>query len=292
MDLRKRTAAPVRTPVSAALAILCLLATLGQALDPNLPPSGLFHPEPAWPPWASASALGWPEVCNGEWWRLLSYCAAHQNLLHGLAAALGLLALGRSVEPLIGAFQLVGVVFSGTLFGAISHGAGSFLANQSPPSNVCGALPAVFALTGVYCSILPHWRLGAASLWLRKWPLQAILPHFPKVRAVGWLSVSVTAIWWASGWFPEAGPDAMLGALIFGWAYTRTLGFGGLPVRLPALELQSLQEKRLEEMNWADFVAKELNPVLEKISKHGLRSLTKLERRILRYSRNKLDERS
>jgi hypothetical protein len=82
----------------------------------------------------------------------------------------------------------------------------------------------------------------------------------------------------------------MLGALIFGWAYTRALGFGALMFCSPTLEHQSLQERRLAEMDWDDFVSKELNPVLEKISKHGIRSLTKIEHRILRFSRHKLDE--
>jgi len=42
-------------------------------------------------------------------------------------------------------------------------------------------------------------------------------------------------------------------------------------------------------MNWEEFLNAELNPVLEKIARHGLRSLNAAERRILRHSRRKLE---
>jgi len=48
-------------------------------------------------------------------------------------------------------------------------------------------------------------------------------------------------------------------------------------------------EQRMEQMNWEEFLNAELNPVLEKIARHGLRSLNAAERRILRHSRRKLE---
>ena len=61
---------------------------------------------------------------------------------------------------------------------------------------------------------------------------------------------------------------------------------GGLKVTTAGTDLL---EYRVEHMNWEEFVICELNPVLEKISRHGLRSLSAEERRILRYSRRKLE---
>jgi hypothetical protein len=67
------------------------------------------------------------------------------------------------------------------------------------------------------------------------------------------------------------------------------LGFGDWFFFQRVSERGDLLERRMELMNWEEFLNAELNPVLEKIARHGLRSLNAAERRILRHSRRKLE---
>jgi hypothetical protein len=81
----------------------------------------------------------------------------------------------------------------------------------------------------------------------------------------------------------------MLGALGSGWAYTRLLGFGSSLFYHKLIRERAENDRRIEQMNWDEFVSSELDPVLEKIALQGLQSLTRREKAILRQSRRKLE---
>jgi hypothetical protein len=49
--------------------------------------------------------------------------------------------------------------------------------------------------------------------------------------------------------------------------------------------------KRTEELGAAEFISREVDPILEKISAHGIHSLTEQERQILEAARNKMAKR-
>ena len=46
-----------------------------------------------------------------------------------------------------------------------------------------------------------------------------------------------------------------------------------------------------EDLSSADFLSKEVDPILDKISAHGIQSLTERERRILEAARAKMSKR-
>jgi hypothetical protein len=229
---------------------------------------------------------------------LLSYCAVHHAFWHAVAGALGLYVAGRAVEPIIGTGQMLGAALLGTLAGAFaSCGLSDFIALAQPRGNpdtgpatgqVCpdgapleGTLPMLAALIGVYSTILPGWRMGAASRCRVLCPLSA--------GAFGWLVAVGCALWWASGWFPEAGPVPMLAGLIAGWGFARLLGFGEPLFGRHKATPFTPGFRRVEEMDWEEFLSTELNPVLEKISNKGINSLTRAEWRILQQGRRKLE---
>jgi len=244
-------------------------------------------------------SLRWPQVRDGgEWWRMLLYCAVHTPPWLGIAGALGLYAAGRAVEPIIGTGQMLLAALLGTVAGALtSCGLSAFAAMAQPVgaegstltaldvpvdgASLQGTLPMLGALLGVYSTILPGWRMGAASRWRVLFPLTA--------GGFGWLAAIGCALWWATGWCPESGPGPMLGGLLTGWAFARVLGFGErlFVQRSPANTEPGF--RRVEEMNWEEFLRTELNPVLDKISTKGISSLTRAEWRVLQQSRRKLE---
>jgi len=55
---------------------------------------------------------------------------------------------------------------------------------------------------------------------------------------------------------------------------------GGTAPRPPGLEPESAEE--------ADFISRQVDPILDKISAHGIQSLTEQERQILELARNRI----
>ncbi len=286
-------------PAALALAGFFLMATLLQWKLAGYPPDPSASEDAVKTCWLDLCALHWNRVKEGrEWWRLLTYCAVHHSLWHAGAGALGLYVAGRAVEPIIGQTQLLCAGLLGAVAGAFtSCGLNAFSALAQPVGNQYGDLgtgegylsgtplegtfPMVSALAGVYSTILPGWRMGAASRWRVLCPLTA--GAFGGVAAIG------CAFWWASGWFPEAGPAPMLAGLFAGWAFARFLGYGQPLFGQYKAQVHALGGRQIEEMNWEEFLTRELDPVLEKISTQGINSLTRAEWKILQQSRRKLE---
>ena len=282
----------VRAPAALGLAAFILLAALLQWRLGHLFVKHI-ESDPAAGGWADHLALRWSHVRQGEWWRLLFYFLAHHSVWHAGFCALGVYALGRAVEPIIGPVHMLCAAMLGVFAGGLTScglgavagfslpgGAeGAWSGSDGPP--VQGALPLLATLAGIYSTILPGWRIGAASCWRVRFPVTA--------GAFGWAVAVGGALWWASGWFPEAGPAPMLGGLGAGWAFARLLGFGGLWFLHPKAKEGPPRSRRVEDMDWEEFLRTELNPVLEKISTHGINSLTRAEWRILQQSRRKLE---
>jgi membrane associated rhomboid family serine protease len=287
------------TPAALALAGFFLIATLLQWCVPGSPLESSASEDAVKTGWLDLCALHWNRVWDRrEWWRLLTYCAVHHSLWHAVAGAIGLYVAGRAVEPIIGQTQVLCTGLLGTVTGAFtSCGLGAFIALAQPVGNqhgslgtpeaylsgapLAGTFPMVTALIGVYSTILPGWRMGAASRWRVLCPLTA--------GAFGWLAAICCAFWWASGWFPEAGPAPMLAGLFAGWAFARFLGFGQPLLGQHRTQLHTPEARQIEEMNWEEFLTRELDPVLEKISTQGISSLTRAEWKILQQSRRKLE---
>ncbi len=277
----------VRAPVSTLLAVVCILAASIQGAHlMSFHPVGSAHLHQTW---REACALSAPALQRGDWWRPLSYALVHGGFWHWALGVVGLYLVGRSVEPIIGGSHVALVVALGSIVGGLGHCLAGTLGLLSRGQMVVGTFPALLALLGVYSTVLPGWRVGGSLRWGRPWGGRCRCVPNLKAGALGWLAAGCTCVWWGAGWFPEAGPAAMLPALGVGWAYTRMLGFGDRFFYQTMIQEKDAMEKRLEHMNWEEFLNSQLNPVLEKISRHGLHSLTRAERRILRHSRRKLE---
>ncbi len=81
--------------------------------------------------------------------------------------------------------------------------------------------------------------------------------------------------------------SALPGGLISGWLYVHLLGFGHPSWIQRRLWRRRVAADRIERMTLDEFIAVEIDPLLEKISRSGLGSLTRSERRILARTREK-----
>ena len=51
------------------------------------------------------------------------------------------------------------------------------------------------------------------------------------------------------------------------------------------------KNKSIEELPPEEFISREVDPILDKISAHGIQSLTERERRILQAARDRMEQR-
>lgn len=137
--LRARTPWPVVTPllVAANVAVFARMLVGDGALGD---PATLVA-------WGGSVGL---RTTNGEWWRLVTSMFVHAGPLHLLAAMSGLLAVGLTVE------RLVGPVAFATVYAAAGVFAGLGSMSASPMDVSAGSSGAVFGVYGLFV---------AASAW-------------------------------------------------------------------------------------------------------------------------------
>ena len=270
-------AVAIPTPATKALVLLWSAAAViqvGSWLLQTSRPRGLGF-------WLSVCGFTWEDFQDGRWWGLLTYAFVQGSVWHWLLAMVGLCVFGRSVEPIVGSVHLLVATAFGTVIGGLAHGLACHYGLLPAGQPLWGALPMVLSLVGIYSTVLPGWHVGGSSRWLRLGSVRA--------REVGWIAAGCCVLWWRSRWWGAAGPLAMLASLCVGWGYTRVLGFGGTLFYQRMLRRDDPHLRRLEAMTGEEFLNLELNPVLEKIARRGLKSLTRAERQTLQYSRRKLE---
>lgn len=218
------------------------------------------------------------KVLDGQLWRLVTYGFCHDrfNLLHILFNMLFLWWFGPRLETRFGTaefvrFYLAALLVAGLAFMGLGLSFGS-------PVPVIGASGAILAVLMVYAMLFPH---------------ETILLFFIIPVRVVWLVV-LYVIWDLHPLLLALGGDnprtgvayaAHLGGLIFGFLYWRFGWSFDLPLWA---RLRGLFRHRSRPIAPADpspetpADAAEVDRVLDKISKHGLESLTADERRVLR----------
>jgi hypothetical protein len=82
--------------------------------------------------------------------------------------------------------------------------------------------------------------------------------------------------------------SAIPGGLVAGWLYANLLGFGHTSWLQRLLHRRREAAERIQRMTPTEFIEQEIDPLLEKIARNGMQSLTRSERRILARAREKV----
>jgi membrane associated rhomboid family serine protease len=248
----------------------------------------------SWPvkPYLALSGEG---LRAGRVWQLFTFQFLSAGMLHFLFNALGLWLLGRPLENMLGRARLLEVYFGSAFLGGLMQallglGFPAFFGGPTvgASAGVCGLLATFATLerdrTFLFMFVLPvrAWNLLLVAL--------AIEVFFVLVPADSGVAHA-----------------AHLGGLLGGMAYVRWIVrserrlFDWRPLRdaQPAEELVTAsgappairrrrEKRRDEDLPPAEFISQEVDPILDKISAHGLQSLTERERRILEKARSKI----
>ena len=236
-------------------------------------------------------------IMRGFVWQLLTYQFMHANMTHLVLNSVGLFFFGRPLEYMLGRKTFLKLyLWSGVAGGVFQL----CLAYLSPKFGgpMVGASAGISGLVAAFALLNP-----SATIYLFFFvPLRAkyFLPLI--------IALSAVLIYFDRG--SGIAHGAHLGGTLFGVVYLRWLNitdfFGGLWQRL----LGSRRSKPIVKVrfpsggSWendigarpdepvsGDFISKEIDPILEKISAHGIHSLTERERKILEAARARMEKR-
>jgi membrane associated rhomboid family serine protease len=242
----------------------------------------------------------WPSgILHGRVWQLLTFQFLHAGPLHLLLNCAMLYIFGRAVEATLGRISFLKLYFlSGAFGGLFQVGLTYVFPQRFGMGPVVGASAGIFGLIAAFATLNANQPITMLLAFILPVTMRAkyLLLVEAIMAVLGLLSVK-------SG----IAHGAHLGGMIMGVLYVRMFthwswpGFGGSR-RTPPRELVSAgsakprswrrnPSEQPEGLSNTEFFSKEVDPILEKISAHGIHSLTEKERKTLEAARKKMSGR-
>ena len=251
-------------------------------------------------------ALSFSGLKEGYVWQLLTYQLMHGSLLHLLGNLLVIYLAGRALEDTLTRGDYLRLyIFSGIFGGLLQAGLGGMFPKYFGAPTV-GASGAAMGLVAAYSTLFPERVLSVLVFFC--------FPVSMRAKTLLYLAL-VLSLFGVLVPIDNVANAAHLGGLLGGIAYIRwqvqsslladtlrALGPRSRPRPRPR-ELVSAEVRKPSawslakpatkpsveaELPAAEFMSREVDPILDKISAHGLQSLTERERRILELARAKM----
>ena len=252
-------------------------------------------------------ALSLQGISHGYLWQLLTFQFLHGGWMHLLLNCWALYMFGRELEEYLGrrSFLLL-YLFSGVVGGLVQ-----LLCALASPVHfggyVVGASAGVFGLVAAYAALFPERELTLLLFFIIPVTLRA------KMLLLWGAVIAIVGALMASDNVAHA---AHLGGMLGGLAFLNLAGgFSGALASL-AVVFQRFRpgrakpsapiSPRWQKLEWDavrpprndgtptqsnEFMAREVDPILEKIAAHGINSLTAREREILEQARERMAKR-
>ena len=253
-------------------------------------------------------------LSNSVWqkgwvWQLLTFQFLHVDFTHLFFNGLGLWMFGRPIEAAFGGRRMLGLWIAGGLVGGLLQlGISAAFPNQFSP-DVVGASAGLMTFLAIFCRLEPDARI-----------LLALVVPVP-ARFLFYFSVGVALFFTVVPSLDGVAHAAHLGGLLFGWFWvqagyhrgeglwerlsegwqrwnqqrqTRRALAGSVQGRIlkPSFRSDSAQAPNpAKELSDAEFIAREVDPILEKIARDGIASLNAAERQTLEAARQKVTRR-
>ena len=222
--------------------------------------------------WLGLSAAG---IASGRVWQFFSYSFLHGGVWHLLANMLMLCFAGREVEAILGPRHFLAIYFGGGLLGGLSQWV--FTPLDVP---LLGASACVLAVLIAFTTILPELEMTLLLFY--------VVPVRMRAKHLAMATVGLSVLFLVTHKFSMIGHWAHLGGCLFGWLYVKQLGYGN-PLRIQKYLFEKRQQaERIERMSPQQFISEEIDPILDKIARDGIQSLTRSERRTLEKGREKI----
>jgi membrane associated rhomboid family serine protease len=212
-------------------------------------------------------------------WQFLTATFLHAGPWHLLGNLLILYLVGRDVESILGQRQFVLLFLAGAWAGELGH-----LFLMPDTSVLFAASGGVAAVLVAYATILPELELTS--------PIFLVFPGRLKAKHLAYGAFAIAILGVTLDRSGTVSHSAYLGGCVAGWFYAHLLGFGRPSILQRALRQRRAEMERYRMMTSRQFISEEVDPVLDKISREGLQSLTWSERRTLARAQEKIAEKT
>jgi len=253
-------------------------------------------------------ALSLSGLKQGYVWQLLSFQFLHAGWLHLAGNCITIFLLGRPVEEALGRKSFLTLYFTSGIIGGLCQTLAGILANAvglhdhalyfSGP--VVGASAGAFGLTAAFALLFPDQVL----LLFMVIPVPAKYLLWLSIVIAGW----GVAVPWKSLLGEHVADAAHLGGILAGVIFVKYAVHwhfqwpqANRRARPPIRRLVKVHSQKPgwgrdkaiveEDLPPEEFLSKEVDPILDKISAQGIQSLTDRERRILEKARSKMRKR-
>jgi membrane associated rhomboid family serine protease len=239
-------------------------------------------------------ALSLDGLKSGYVWQLLTFQFMHASWMHLIFNSLAIFFFGRSVETVLGRNRFLAVYFSSGIIGGVVQMLFA-LVFQSFDAPVVGASAGAYGLVAAF----------AVLNWEEQFTL--LIYFFPvsmRGKTLLWASIGLALVGLLT---PGSGVAnaAHLGGILTGFVCVRYIFQGRWPQpEFPARRREprefvaagknkfwSSAAKTDDDLSADEFLQREVDPILEKISAHGIHSLTARERETLEKARAKMQRR-
>jgi membrane associated rhomboid family serine protease len=242
-------------------------------------------------------ALSLDGLRHGYVWQLLTYQFLHGGLFHIFFNCWALFVFGREVESMLGKTRFLILYFSSGIVGGLFQALVELAWPNYFFGSTVGASAGVFGVVSAFAMLFPDRQLTML--------LFLILPVNLRARSLLIVNLVLTALGIS---FPNTflggnvAHAAHLGGILTGLAFIRWGSFQNTWNPFPARKRKTNLIKTIsfkmkpgprteDELPSEEFISREVDPILDKISQHGIQSLTERERKILEAARSKMAKR-
>jgi membrane associated rhomboid family serine protease len=237
-------------------------------------------------------ALSLDGLRQGYVWQLLTFQFMHGGWMHIIFNSLAIFFFGRPVETVLGSKRFIGLYFvSGTIGGLVQ----SLFALAIPSFDVpvVGASAGAMGLVAAFAVI--NWTERFTLLFY-------FIPITMNGKTLLWASIGLAVLGMLNV-NSHIANAAHLGGIVAGFFYARQILHGNWPrwklfrrrERPREVVATRTKENKFwrsapeeEDVSTDQFLQNEVDPILEKISANGIKSLTAREREILEAARKKM----
>lgn len=225
---------------------------------------------------------------RGWLWQLVTYQFMHAGWLHILLNSWVIFVFGREVEAFLGGKKFLALAFSSGIVGGVFQMLAAWTWPNYFGGAVVGASACGFGLIAAYCLMFPQRELTMLLFFF--------IPIHLRARTLLIASVVIAGAGFAfpDVLMPHVAHVAHLGGMAMGCFFVKVIVQGNWPRLAGAMRPMEKRVNHIaprapqaadEETPAGDFMESEVDPILDKISAHGIQSLTAREREILEAAR-------
>ncbi len=220
---------------------------------------------------------------HGYVWQLLTFQFLHADIWHLLLNSIGLFAFGFAMEEALGKKRFVALYLASGVMGGLIHVLGqTVLPNAFGYGGVVGASAGLFGLIAAFALMAPERNLTVFLFMIFPITVSAkvLAGTFLGISLLG-LILEITGIGRSS-----VAHGAHAGGMLGGWLMLQLYAWQNRRYVDPEATPEPPASK-----TETDFIAKKVDPILEKISKHGVHSLSAEEKKVLEEAQHRIGKR-